>query len=82
MVGRALKSFLHILVGRIKAEKYINKISFVSLLILTFLASIVIYKMENIAIFLIILVLWGIVIKEDIIYRKRNKIYNIIEKNI
>ena len=80
--GRVLKGILHILFGRIKAEKYINKISFISLLILTFLASVVIYKLENIAIFFIIIVLWGIVVKEDIIYKKRNKIYEVIEKNI
>ncbi len=80
--GRVLKGILHILFGKIKSEKYINKISFISLLILTFLSSIIIYKIENIAIFIIIVVLWAIVIKEDMIYKKRNKIYNIIEKTI
>ena len=80
--GRVLKGILHILFGKIKSEKYMNKISFISLLILTFLSSIIIYKIENIAIFLIIVVLWAIVIKEDIIYKKRNKIYDIIEKTI
>ena len=82
MDGRVLKGILHILFGRSKAEKYINRISFISLLILTFLSSIIIYKLENIAIFFIIIVLWGIVIKEDIIYKKRNKIYDLIEKNV
>ena len=78
--GRVLKGILHIFYGKIKAERYINKISFISLFILTFISSIAIYEMENIAIFIIVLVLWGIVIKEDIVYRKRNKIYNLIEK--
>ena len=80
--GRILKGILHIFYGKIKAEKYINTISFISLMFLTFISSIVIYKVENIAIFIIILVLWGIVIKEDIIYKKKNETYNLIEKNL
>ena len=79
--GRILKGILHILFGKMKAERYINKISFVSLILITFLASIIIYEAKNIAIFFIILVLWTNVIKEDKIYQKRNKIYNMIEKN-
>ena len=80
--GRCLKGILHIFFGRIPAEKYINEISFITLIILTFISSIVIYQIKNFAIFIIILVLWAIVIKEDIIYKKRNRIYNLIRKNI
>lgn len=80
--GRIIKGILHILFGKIKAERYTNCISFVTLMLVTFLASIVIYLAENIAIFLIILVLWGIFIKEDRIYEKRNKIYHLVEKGI
>ena len=80
--GRILKGILHILFGKVKAEKYINKISFVILILITFLSSIIIYKVRNISIFLIILVLWIIVIKEDINYQRKSKIYNLIEKNI
>ena len=69
--GRVVKSILHILLGKIKADQFINKISFITLIFLTFLASIAIYKIENISIFLIILVLWAMVIKEDMVYRKR-----------
>ena len=72
--GRVVKSILHILLGKIKADQFINKISFITLIFLTFLASIAIYKIENISIFLIILVLWAMVIKEDMVYRKRNKL--------
>ena len=79
--GRCLKGILHIFFGRIPAEKYINEISFITLIILTFISSIVIYQIKNFAIFIIILVLWAIVIKEDIIYKKRNRIYNLIRKN-
>lgn len=79
--GRVIKGILHICLGKVKSEKYTNHISFVTLLIVTFISSIVIYQAENIAIFLIILVLWGIFIREDRIYAKRRKIYKLLEKN-
>lgn len=77
--GRVVKGFLHIFCGKRRAEKYINHISFVTLLMVTFIASIAVYQTENIAIFLIILVLWGIFIREDRIYEKKNKIYHLLE---
>ena len=80
--GRILKGILHMFLGKMKAEKYINLISFVTLIIATFIASIAVYLAENIAIFLIVLVLWGIFIKEDRIYGKRKKIYKLLEKSI
>ena len=80
--GRILKSILHIICGKNKAEKYINNISFIMLMLITVFSSIAIYVTENIAIFLIVLFLWGIFIKEDLIYRRKNKIYNLVEKTI
>lgn len=78
--GRIIKGILHIFFGKIKAEKYTNRLSFATLMIITFISSIVIYQVENIAIFFIVLVLWGIFIKEDRIYEKRNKIYDLLQK--
>ena len=40
--GRVLKGLLHIILGKNKAEKYSNKISFITLILLTILASILI----------------------------------------
>ncbi len=80
--GRILEGILHIIFGKRKAEKYINYISFTSVIIITLISSILIYSFKNISIFLIVLVLWGIFIKQDIIDRKRNKIYNLVEKTI
>ncbi len=80
--GRILKGILHIIFGKRKAEKYINHISFVSVIILTLISSILVYSVKNISIFLIILVLWGIFIKQDIIDKRRDKIYNLIQKTI
>lgn len=78
--GRVLKGILHIGLGKMKAEKYSNRISFVVLIMVTFVASIAIYKVENIAIFFMVLVLWGIFIREDRIYERKNKIYRLLEK--
>lgn len=80
--GRIVRGILHIFFGKRKAEKYTNRISFITLMLITLIASIVIYQVENIAIFLIVVVLWGIFIKEDRIYEKRNKIYKLAEKSI
>lgn len=80
--GRILKGILHIILGKKQSEKITNKISFVMLIILTLAASIGIYYIKNISIFFIVILLWVIHIKEDIIYRRRNKIYNLIRKTI
>ena len=79
--GRIIKSILHILYGKRNSEKYINNISFVFLIILTFVSSILVYKFENLAIFLIILILWIMYLREDSIYKKRNEIYKLLQKN-
>lgn len=77
--GRMIKGILHIFFCKRNAEKYTNYISFITLILVTFASSIVIYIVHNIAIFLIILVLWGIFIKEDRLYEKRSKIYRLVE---
>ena len=79
--GRIIKSILHILFGKKTAEKYINNISFVLLLFLTFVSSIAIIYLKNIAIFLIIAFLWLMYIKEDKVYRRKENIYKLLEKN-
>lgn len=79
--GRILKNVLHIFIGKMKAAKYCNYISFITLILLTFVSSIAVFQTENIAIFLIVFILWGIFIKEDIIYMKKNRIYRLLEAN-
>ena len=63
--GRILKGILHISLGRKVAKKVTYITSNVVIIILTILGSIVILVYRNIAIFLIIMALWGIVIKEN-----------------
>ena len=80
--GRIIKSILHILYGKRNAEKYVNIISFIFLMIITFISSILVYKLENIAIFLIIVARWIMYLREDIKYKKRNEIYKLVKKTI
>lgn len=80
--GKILKGILHIIVGKKKSEKYINSVSFIILIIITFIASITILYTENISIFLITLFLWMLYIKQDKVFRKKSKIYDLIEKTI
>lgn len=80
--GRILKSIFDIKIGRRKAEKYINIISFIIIMILTAISSIIIIYINNIAIFLIIVFLWCIYLKEDLIYRRRENIYNLLDKSL
>lgn len=80
--GRILKGILHICLGKRKAEKYTNYSSFFILIFITFIASIGVFYMENVSIFFITIFLWGLYLKEDKVYKRKNKIYDLIEKTI
>lgn len=76
--GRILKGVLHIIFGIRKSRKYTNEISIMATTILTAISSIAIYYFENISIFLIIMYLWMIVLLENKKYKRKMKIYEII----
>lgn len=80
--GRILKGALYILFGKRKSIKYIRIASFSSLIIITATASIGILYINNISIFIIIIFLWLLYIRQEKIENKRNKIYNLIDKTI
>ena len=80
--GRILKSILHILYGKKKSEKITNMLSFLILITITFTASIGVLYLENISIFIITIFLWILFIREDLVYKRRNKIYKLIDKTI
>lgn len=80
--GRILKGILHIFYGKQKSIKYTNNISLISLIILSFIGSITVFYLENISIFIIIIILWGLYIKQDIIEKRRDKIEDLIQKTI
>lgn len=79
--GRILKNIFKILYGNKRANTYINTISNVVVISLTMLSSILIIAYKNIAIFLIIIALWSLTIKENKRYFTYNKIYKTIDKN-
>ena len=62
--GRIIKGILHIILGSEKSENITNKISNVTIIILTVISSIAVYYYKNIAIFLICIFLWSLALKE------------------
>ncbi len=79
--GRIIKSILCIYIGRKNAIIISNKISNITLFLITFLFSILTYAIKNIALVLILIYLWYIVIKENKIFKMKIKLYNMLEKN-
>ena len=79
--GRILKGLLHFKFGKQKASKYINCISFYTIIFLTAVAGISILYLKNIAIFIAICVLWTLFLIENKKYRTKEKIYKVIEEN-
>ena len=77
--GRILESLLNLLKGKENTYIYINKISNMTLFIITFLFSILIYYLKNISVILILIYLWYIVLKENKIYQLKKRIYNTIK---
>ena len=81
--GRILKGILHIVKGKMKAEKYSNFISNITAIIIISISSILILYVQNISIFLIDIYIVYLVIKENFIYKKREEIYKkILENNM
>lgn len=79
--GRIVKSLLKIKLTTKKANYIVNKISNITIIILTAITSILILYIKNIAIVLALAYLWYIVIRENKRYNLLNKIYNIIEED-
>ena len=80
--GRILKGVFYILKGKYKAEEYIYHISYITLIILTAISSITLLYFKNIAIFIAIIFLWGLQIKENTIYQNRRKLYEAIKMEL
>lgn len=78
--GRIIKSLLKLKYKRQFAEKVVNQIANILLVIITTLSSILIMYYKNISIIFVIAYLWFIVIKENRKHEIKRKVYNIIEK--
>lgn len=79
--GRFLKSLIKLKTKSIEADKIVNKISNITIILLTAISSVAILYLRNIAILIIILYLWIIIIKENKKYNIKMKVYKIIQKN-
>lgn len=78
--GRILKSIIKMNNQEQKAEEIMNKISNTLMIILTAVSSILILIYKNIGLFIIIIYLWIIVIKENNRYILRKRIDKLLEK--
>lgn len=79
--GRILKSLLNTKINKQKANDIINKISNITIIILTAVTSILILYIKNIAIVLALAYLWYIVIRENKRYKLIKRVNAIIEDN-
>lgn len=62
--GRIIKGIIYTKLGIIQTENIVNKISNITMIVLTIISSITVYYYKNIAIFLICIFLWSIVLQE------------------
>lgn len=79
--GRILKSILSIKLSPQKTNSIINKISNITIIILTAATSILILYIKNIAIVVALAYLWYVVIRENKRYKLIKRVYEIIEEN-
>lgn len=78
--GRILKALIKMKSTGEIAEKIINKISNILMILITVLSSVLILIYHNIGLVLIVAYLWIIVIKENNKYILKKRIYTIINK--
>ena len=78
--GRMVKNIAKIAVGNPIANRVTNQISNGFSVIVTACASIAIYKYQNIAILLGVIILWGLVALENKRFNTYDKIYKMIDK--
>ena len=79
--GRVLKGIISLKLGHIQSIILTNKISNITIIILTAISSIAIYYYKNIAILFIITYLWTLIIIQNKRYNMKMNIYKILEKD-
>lgn len=76
--GRILKEVIHIFKGRKIAYQKSNLISFITVIILTMMTSILILYIHNVAFLIILVYLWYLVIKNQKEYEAYEKTMNLV----
>ena len=79
--ARTLKAILNIKNEEKISEEIINKVSNITIIILTVITSILVFCLENLALVFVIGYLWIIRYKENKRYLLKRKVYKIIEEN-
>ena len=77
--GRILKCIFKFLFGNEKANDIVNNVSYITIILLTAISSIVILYLKNIFIIVILSYLWYLVIIEKKRYQNRKKLYKKIK---
>lgn len=80
--GRIIRGILEIRYGKRKASRRMSNISFIVLIMITSIASVGVLYMKNISIFITIVFLWILYIREEVLEKRKNRIYKLIEKTI
>ncbi len=62
--GRIMKGIIYTKMGIIQTENIMNKISSITMILITIISSIAVYYYKNIAIFLVCIFLWSVVLQE------------------
>ena len=78
--GRILKNILQIKLDYWKSLDITNYVSNIAIIMITFMSSISIFYLKNIDIFLMVLYLWILIIKQNKQYKYLKKIQNILKK--
>lgn len=73
--GRVLQAILRLIFGKKISDKAMNRISNITIILLTIVGSIAVLYFKNIAIVLILLYLWHLVIRENKRFELKKKIY-------
>lgn len=79
--GRILNSIFYMKYGNRVSKVFTYKCSNITMIIITIFSSIFIYYFKNISIFLICICLWIMRTKENKIFHKKMKIYDLIESS-
>lgn len=70
--GRILKNIIHINLGLATSYKISNLFTNITVIVLTMISSILILAYKNIAILVVLIYLWGILIKENKTYKMKS----------
>ena len=79
--GRILKEVLKIKINNKEANEIVNKVSNITIIVLTAITSVLILYLKNIAILFVLVVLWSMVIKENKKFKLKKIIYDSLQNN-